>query len=232
MVMKKFAAICTLIAFCAGQGFVLADNNKDKDKDKGKKVPPGLEKKGGLPPGIAKKQQQGDTPQTAPAVSTPAAPAPAPAAAPAPAVAPAATKPVGTSANTPATQTTATKKPATFAEQKAKIDTHMRAINEADNRPRLKAIAIQQIAKEAGMKADRIEQQEKNHPGIRTATLLFGNLIAKQSGAEFHDVVTKHMKGMHWGDIARAHKVDVGPLIQKASDVAAVVRAAETAFVR
>ena len=225
---KKLAIICTLTALCAVSA--LADN----DKDKSKKVPPGLEKKGGLPPGIAKRQGQGDTaPATAPATttSTPAAPATTPA------PVTTTTKPVenaaeASTAKAPTTQTTPTttaKKTATFAEQKAKLEAHTKAINDAAERPRVKAIAIQQIAKETGMQADRIELQEKNHPGIGTAALLFGNLIAKQSGAKFHDVVEKRMKGASWGDVAKSYNVELGPLIQKASDVAAVARAAQTA---
>lgn len=223
--MKRLASIFVLAAFCAGQTFVQADNEKDKDK----KVPPGLAKKGGVPPGQAKKEAQSEGTGTAVTIAAPAATTTTPAPS-----APAGTTPTTAKTANPAPTATAPtqiepKKPATLAEQKVKLDNYTHAINDATKRPHLKNIALAQIAKETGLSVDRLEQQDKNHPEIGTSGLLYGNLIAKRSGAKFGDLVEARLKGKHWADIAKAHNVDVGPIIQKASDVSAVVKAAQTA---
>jgi hypothetical protein len=225
--MKRLLAICVLAAFCGGQTFVHADNDKEKDKDK--KVPPGLAKKGGVPPGQAKKEAQSEgtgTTVTAPAPPT-ATTAPAPSA-PA-STTPTAAKPAPTTPTATAPTQTEPKKPATLAEQKVKLDNYTHTINDATKRPHLKNIALAQIAKETGVSVDHLEQQDKNHPEIGTCGLLYGNFIAKHSGAKFGDLVAARLKGKHWAEIATAHNVGVGPMVQKASDVSAVVKAAQTA---
>jgi hypothetical protein len=225
--MKRFATICVLTAFCIGQASVRADNDKDKEN---KGVPPGLAKKGGLPPGQAKKQAQSESGNTvvttpAPASVTPAVTTTAPVAA-----APAGTKSTDQTASTPTK--TETKQPPTFAEQKAKLGDYTHAINEATQRPTLKHIAFAQISKETGVTLDRLEQQDKNHPEIGTCALLYGNLIAKQSGAKFSDLVAHRLKGKDWAEIAKNHNVNVGTLIQKAADVSNVLKAAQSASAR
>src|SRR4026209_624239 len=127
--MKTLTTIC-LLALSMGQASLRADNDKDN-----KGVPPGLAKKGGLPPGQAKKQAQSEngTPGVAapaPVTATPAVTTTAPVAA-----SPAGVKSTDQTANTPVT--TETKTPATFAEQKAKLDNHTHAHNDATKQPPL-----------------------------------------------------------------------------------------------
>ena len=234
--MKKLATLYTVIVLCTGHG-ILADNDKDKDEDKGKKVPPGLEKKGGVPPGQAKKQGQGQadpTPGSAPAVTAPAPAAtpatPSTAAAPAPSVVkPAANEPVkATAAAVKADPKTAPTKPATLAEQKATLDTHARTINQATkSNPTLQKVAFQQISKETGVSVEQLRQQDKNHPDASATSLLLGTLIAKQSGAKFGDLMRAREGGKHWAEIAKARNVEIDPLVKKSAQLAETLRSAQ-----
>ncbi len=219
--MKELAILCTVLVFATGYA-VSADN--DKDEGKGKKVPPGLEKKGGVPPGQAKKRGQSDdtAPATTPAgANTPATPAsPAAPASPVPAEA-AKTSP--TAAKVDAKN--AAPKPATLAEQKTALDTHARTINQATkSNPSLQKVALQQISKETGVSVEQLQQQEKNHPEAGANALLLGNLIAKESNTKFGELMRARESGKHWADIAKAHNVDIDALVQKSSRVAQALR--------
>lgn len=246
--MRKFLAVCTIIAFCAGQMSVFADKAKEdgKDKDKKKQTPPGLAKKDGappglekkdevppglekkestLPPGIAKKQQEPAGPTIT--VNKPAAPAVATAVTTTSTPKPAEAAPVV--ARQPAATPTST---GASEEQKAKLADHVHTINGGAQKPNLKLLAFRQIANETGMPFERLQSIEKANPGIKASTLLLGSLIAKRSRTPFEEVLAEHNKGKNWADIAKRHKVPFDALLQKAADVAAVVQAANTAAAR
>ena len=214
-IMRKLAALLIVFAFCAAQVEISARaDNKDKDK---KGVPPGLAKKDGVPPGQAKKQEAQEEVKANP--SQPAGPAPTDANATA-----APSAPTATQSGTPQPNA-ASSSPAVIAEQKERIDYQIRIINEGTQRPHVKKMALEQIAKETGLQLSVLQEQEKNHPGIGTSALLLGNLIAKRSNAKFRDVIAEREQGRHWAEIAAWHRVPVPPLIQKSSDVASVVTA-------
>jgi len=222
--MKKLAILCTIFALCTGHT-LLADN----DKNDGKKVPPGLQKKGGVPPGQAKKKAQSDdaTPDasSAPANAPVSAPAATPASAPAPAntttttatpaPAPLVAKPAAT---TPA-------KPTTLAEQKAALETHARAINQATkSNPLTHKMALAQIAKQTGVTLDHLKEQDTNFPAASDTGLLLGNVIARKANVRFSDVIQARQSGKQWDEIAKAHNVDFGLLVQKSSELAQALR--------
>ena len=229
--MKKIATLCTVIALCAGHAL-----SADNDKDEGKKVPPGLQKKGGVPPGQAKKKGQSEeaTPAATPApantpapASTPAQPntpaAPANTTAPAPATTPAATAPVIPATAKP--PTTAPKAPS-LADQRAALETHAHAINQTTkSSPAAHNVALQHISKETGVSLEHLKEQDKSFPAASDTGLLLGNLIAKKSGVKFGDVMKAHQSGKHWDEIAKAHNVDFGLLVQKSSALAQALRA-------
>ena len=238
--MKKLATLCTVLVLCTGYA-ISADN--DKEEGKGKKTPPGLEKKGGVPPGQAKKQNKAgesapeSTPAATPAPAATATPVatPTPAAATVPATAPATVKPATIEpAKTPSTPTalkadpkTATAKPATLAEQKAALEGNTRTINQAIKaNPAQEKVALQQISKETGVSLDELKQQEKYHPNVGPNSLLIGNLIAKKSGKRFGELLRIHQGGKPWTDIAKAHNVEIDPLVQKSSRLAQTLHSA------
>jgi len=226
--MKKLMIVSVIVGLCIGQ--VLAAEN---EKEEGKKTPPGLQKKGAVPPGQAKKKGQADeaAPTATPApASTPAA-APAPASTPTPAAAPAPAPAAATTVNarTPATTTKPAATPAKLSlqEQKALIDVNMRTINQATkSNPAMHKIALQHIAKETGVTLETLKEQDKIPDATDTA-LLLGNFIAKQSGAKFRDIYNARENGKHWAEIAKAHNVDVSLVAEKSSHLAQALRAAQ-----
>jgi len=213
--MKKLATLCTIFALCTGHT-LLADN----DKNDGKKVPPGLQKKGGVPPGQAKKKAQSD--DVAPDASSTPASVPAPAntattsTAVTPAPAPIVAKPAAT---TPAKTTT-------LAEQKAALETHARTINQATkSNPLMHKIALQQIVKQTGVTLEHLKEQDTNFPAASDTGLLLGNVIARKANVKFSDVIHARQSGKQWDEIAKAHNVDFGLLVQKSSELAQSLRA-------
>jgi hypothetical protein len=222
--MKKLAIVCTIIGLCTG--YALSAEN---EKEEGKKAPPGLQKKGGVPPGQAKKKGQADeaSPAEAPAAVTPAN---APASANTPA-APAASAPVASTAT--AKPAAAPAKPATLAEQKSVIDNNMRTINQATkSNPAMHKVALQHISKETGIPIEHLREQDKNFPDATDTALLLANVIAKQSGTKFRDIYHARDNGKHWAEIAKAHSVDVALVVQKSAGLAQALRAAQSSGTR
>ena len=209
--MKNITILCTILALSVGQSF--GDNPKDE-----KKTPPGLQKKGGVAPGQAKKNTVTEeaTPAAAPA---PAATAPAPvvvnartpAPAPAPTPAPAAITPTAT-------------KP-TMAQQRATLDANRVAINKATEGNAAKhKIALQQIAKQTGVALEHLKDQDKRFPVASATGLLLGNVVAKKANIKFSDVMDEREKGKQWHEIARAHNVDFSVLVEESGELAQALR--------
>jgi hypothetical protein len=203
--MKKVTILCARLALCAGQ--LSGDNTKDE-----KKAPPGLQKKGGVPPGQAKKNTGAEetTPATTP--TAPAAPVVVNARTPAPAPAPAAPAPT-------------TAKPATLGQQRATLEANRLAINKAtESNPAKHKAALQQIVKQTGVTLEHLKEQDKKFPAASATGLLLGNVIAKKAGVKFSDVIQAREKGKQWDEIARAHNVDVNVLVQESSELVQTLR--------
>jgi predicted component of type VI protein secretion system len=206
--MKKVTVLCALLALCAGQ--LSGDTTKDE-----KKAPPGLQKKGGVPPGQAKKKTEAEeaTPATAPAA--PAAPVVVNARTPAPASAPAAS----------AAPAPTTAKPATPGQQRATLEANRLAINKAtESNPAKHKAALQQIVKQTGVTLEHLKEQDKKFPAASATGLLLGNVVAKKAGVKFSDVIQAREKGKQWDEIARTHNVDVNILVQESSELVQTLR--------
>ena len=85
--------------------------------------------------------------------------------------------------------------------------------------------ALQHISKEAGVPLEHLREQDKNFPEASDTGLLLGNVIAKKAGVKFSDVMQARQKGKNWDEIAKAHKVEVGLLVQKSSELAQALHA-------
>ena len=213
IIVKKLATVCTIIALCAGYA-LSADNGETK------KAPPGLQKKDGVPPGQAKKKGQAGSDGTSSATAAPA-PAPAataPAAATATAAAPAPAPAVAKAEAAPA-------KAVAPAEPKATLESNRLAINQAtQSNPAMHKVALQHISKETGVSLEHLREQDKNFPEASDTGLLLGNVIAKKANVKFGDVIHARQNGKQWHEIAKAHNVDVGLLVQKSSQLVQTLR--------
>jgi hypothetical protein len=203
--MKNVTILCAILALCTGP--LSADNTKDE-----KKAPPGLQKKGGVPPGQAKKA---DAEQPAPAAAV-AVPAPVVVNARTPAPAPASVAPVAPAA--------ATVKPATLGQQKATLEANRVAINQAASNPARHKIALHQIVKQTGVTLEHLKDQDQRFPAASATGLLLGNVVAKKAGVKFSDVIHLREKGKQWDEIARTHNVDLGVLVQASSELVQALR--------
>jgi len=205
--MKKVTILCGLLALCTGQ--LSGDNTKDE-----KKAPPGLQKKGGVPPGQAKKTDV-EQPTPATAVVAPAAPVVVNARTPAPAPAPAA----------PAAPAPTAARPATLGQQRATLEANRLAINKAtESNPAKHKTALQHIAKQTGVTLEHLKEQDKRFPSASATGLLLGNVIAKKAGVKFSDVIQAREKGKQWDEIARTHNVDFNVLVQESSELVQALR--------
>ena len=204
--MKKLMILCAILGLCTGQ--LCGDNTKDE-----KKAPPGLQKKGGVPPGQAKKNTGAEeaAPAPAPVVVNARTPAPAPATAPA--------------APVPAASAPTAVKQATLGQQRATLEANRLAINQAtESNPAKHKIALQQIVKQTGVTLEHLKEQDKKFPAASATGLLLGNVIAKKAGVKFSDVIQAREKGKQWDEIAKTHNVDFGVLIQESSELVQAVR--------
>lgn len=209
------------------------------DKD----LPPGLQKKDKLPPGIAKKQGR-TSKEAAPAApgqtNVGAAPAPAPtipgATAPATPV-PSATTPVvatpakpAVPASAPVVGTPAKTAPApaperTTRELRADIDKHVQTVNTLDNKPAARRAGVSAIMKETGATAKAVENLRTQFPDLGTGGLLIAAEIASQTRKPAANFIRQRMDGKPWARIAAEHKVQLDGIDAKLARVESAMRA-------
>jgi hypothetical protein len=187
------------------------------DRDNG--IPPGLQKKDKLPPGIAKKRGNGaEVVRTNTVTVTnvitqtvtnhvpgvPNAVVPAKSGAP----------------STPGA-------PGTPRQVKVDLDKRVHAINTLDNRAGVRRAGLTAIASETGVSVATLQKQQREHQEVGTAGLLMANAIAAQSKRPVGVLFRQHAEGKPWERIAADHQVNLEELDAKLSRVETVMRNAK-----
>ena len=177
-----------------------------------KELPPGLQKKDKLPPGIAKRGiAEERVVVVTNTVVVPAAPAPA---------APAA---VATATRTP--EASATTAP-TLRQLRVDITKHARAINTLDNRAPARQAGLEAIAKETGVSVPTLQVQHRQHQEIGTAGLLMANVIAVQTKRPAGNYLRQAAEGKPWEHIAADNGVNLESLDAKLGQLEETMRSA------
>ena len=207
--MKKLTLIALVTAAVISPA--VAADNKDKEKDKG--IPPGLQKKDKLPPGIAKKQAQETT-----ATPTPAVPVPAPQPVP----------PAPATPNAPKLPEPGKTPPApTTGQLKVDLDKRARTINTLDNKTATRRVGLDAIAKETGVSVATLQAQHRQHQEIGTAGLLMANAIAAQTKRPAGAYLRQAAEGKPWVRIAADSGVNINELDAKLARVEEAMRDAK-----
>lgn len=244
-VMKKYI-LCLAIALAhlttASQS--IADEHDDSPDQK-KKVPPGLQKKGGLPPGQAKKRAKQEAQNAAPAqpVQAPTAPpvtakvpdAPKP---PTPPPAPEVVKPATPEppqTSTPAvTKTPETTKPAAKVSQEVlvrreKLHRHVTELDTMAQKAEVRDRLVTRLNLRLDVPLATIEAEQKTYPNVGLGGLMVAHHIARFSKQPADGILANHKSGKSWGEIAGERKVSLNDLIERMQDAKESARNAERA---
>jgi hypothetical protein len=181
-----------------------------------KDLPPGLQKKDKLPPGIAKKRGTADDERTRVVTNTVVVTNVVVASAPTVPTAPTAPVPAAKVPGTP-----------TLRQLKVDIDKRARAINTLDNKEATRRAGLEAIANETGVSVPTLQVQHREHQNIGTAGLLMGNAIAAQTKRPTGNYLRQHEQGKSWERIAADQGVNIEELDAKLARVEQAMRSAK-----
>jgi hypothetical protein len=212
-------------------------------------VPPGLQKKGGLLPGQAKKQAKYGQPEVTSAVSnapaaTPASPVPTtvntqpPPSVPAPVTPVPSTTvkvpepPKPTAPEAPKTSVPETAKPSqpvskVAMERRAKLDKHVADLDAMGKNEAVRDQMLVRMNRRLDVPLGTMEAELKAHPNLGVGGLVAGHYISRRSKQPVDKILAAHDSGKSWGEIAGEHKVDLPELNERMADAKESARSAE-----
>jgi hypothetical protein len=171
-----------------------------------KGLPPGLQKKDKLPPGIAKKRGGADEERTRVVTNTVVV-----------------TNVVVASAPAPVEAVKGASAP-TLRQLKVDIDKRTKAVNTLDNKEATRRAGLEAIAKETGVGVPALQMQHREHQNIGTAGLLMANAIAAQTKRPPGNYLRQHEQGKSWERIAADQGVNLEELDAKLARVEQAMR--------
>jgi hypothetical protein len=218
----KNLILTTLLTTALAVSAFAADNEE-------KKLPPGLQKKGGLPPGQAKKRGAGGEDQVRTVTNTvyitntvPGAPATP--TTPAVTTVPAVTKAPGTPNTAPAPKTPTVPVATPVKVEKADLEKRVKTVNNLADKEAPRRAGLDAISKETGVPLAKLQAQRREHDGIGLAGLTMANVIAGKTGKPAGTYIRAHLSGKPWDKIAADNGVKLEELDAKVARVEEAMR--------
>lgn len=101
------------------------------------------------------------------------------------------------------------------ADVKVDLEKSVAALDEAGKKPEGQARVLERISKDTSVPVKTLEEQrERSKLGF--GGLFIANVLAKETGKTFDQIVAWHKDGKGWGEIAKENNVKLGPVISQA----------------
>jgi hypothetical protein len=243
--LTSVVAVFTLIGGAANTP--AAEESDGNPAQTEKNVPPGLQKKGGLPPGQAKKRAwtgattNASVPSTVQArepekvttvITIPETPRPPVVVQPqlpqAPRVPQVPTQVVRV--QVPAAPQAPTEPPKydkDVLERRARVDSHVAELDAMGQQAAVRDRIIARMYRRSEIPISAVEAQEKSHPAVGMGGIFIANQIARHAKVPVEQIYAEHAGGKSWGELANVHKVSAVDLLEKLSEAKASARDAE-----
>lgn len=118
--------------------------------------------------------------------------------------------------------------PGWAADESAALHAHATAVNRMAQTPEGRQAVVQRLSQDLGLSTATLQSQ-RQQTGLGWGELLIANRISQRTGMSFDRVVADFRSGRGWGEIARAHDLNLGKLVSDVKASQTAVRASDSA---